>query len=60
MNIIFYLVGGSAYALRPFLMTQYDNAKPGSPEDAINYLQSASRIYVECSFGEIVMRFGIF
>ena len=59
-GITFYLVGDSAYALRPFLLTPYDNAAPGSPEDSFNYFQSASRIYVECAFGEITMRWGIF
>lgn len=59
-GIMFYLVGDSAYALRPFLLTPFDNAMPGSAEDAFNYYQSASRIYVECAFGEIAMRWGIF
>ena len=59
-GITFYLVGDSAYALRPFLVTPYDSALPGSAEDAFNYYQSASRIYVECAFGEITLRWGIF
>ena len=55
-----YFVGDSAYALRPFLLTPYDNATPGSKEDAFNYSLSRNRIYIECVFGEINKRFGIF
>ena len=55
-----YIVGDSAYALRGFLLVPYSNAKPGSPEDAFNYFLSCMRISVECAFGEIDRRFGIF
>lgn len=55
-----YLIGDSAYSLRSFLLTPFDNAKPQSPEDAFNYYHSSCRIYVECTFGEIDMRWGIF
>ena len=55
-----YLVGDSAYALRAYLLTPYDNAKPDSKEDAFNFYLSSNRIYVECAFGEIDRRWGIF
>ena len=55
-----YLVGDSAYALRGFIMVPIDNAKPGTQEDAFNYFLSSQRIHVECAFGEIDRRFGIF
>ena len=55
-----YLVGDSAYALRSYLLTPYDNAMPGSSEDVFNFFLSSQRIYVECAFGEIDRRWGIF
>jgi hypothetical protein len=55
-----YLIGDSAYALRSYLLTPYDNAQPGSKEDCFNFYLSSNRIYVECSFGEIDRRWGIF
>ena len=55
-----YFVGDSAYGLRSFLLVPYDNAKPGSSEDAFNFYLSSIRIYVECTFGEIDMCWGIF
>lgn len=63
MNLVqkgFYLLGDSAYALKSFLLTPYNNAKPSTPEDTFNFYHSSCRIYVECAFGEIDMRWGIF
>lgn len=54
-----YILGDSAYALRPFLLTPYDNANHGTPEDVYNYYHSSNRIFVECAFGEIDARWGI-
>ena len=59
-NLPFYLIGDSAYAIRQFLFTPYDNAKTGSPEDIYNYHHSSSRIIVECAFGDIDARWEIF
>ena len=56
----FYIFGDSAYAMRVYLLTPYDNPAPGSPEDNFNYFLSSNRIYVECAFGEIDRRWGIF
>lgn len=55
-----YIVGDSAYSLRSYLLTPYDNAEPGSKEDNFNFFLSSSRIYVECTFGEVDRRWGIF
>ena len=59
-GIQLYLIGDSAYALRPFLLCPYDKALPDSPEDIFNFMSSSNRIFVECAFGEIDARFGIF
>ena len=56
----YYLVGDSAYGLRSFLITPYDNAATNSPEDTFNYFHSSCRISVECAFGEIDMHWSIF
>ena len=56
----FFIVGDSAYNMESFLLVPYDNAMPGSVEDAYNFWQSNSRIRIECTFGELIMRFGIF
>ena len=56
----FYLAGDSAYALMVFLLTPYDNAGPRSTEDTFNFFHSSCRIFIECAFGELVMRWGIF
>ena len=56
----FYFIGDSAYALKSFLLTPYDNVLHGTPEDNYNFFHSSSRISVECAFGEIDLRWGIF
>ena len=55
-----YIVGDSAYAIRSYLLTPYDNAAPGSKQDSFNFFLSSKRIYSECAFGEIDRRWGIF
>ena len=55
-----YIVGDSAYALRPYLLVPYDNALAKSSNDVFNYYLSRNRIYVECAFGEIDRRWGFF
>ena len=55
-----YIVGDSAYALQQFLLTPYDNSKPNTAEDIFNYHLSSSRINIECTFGDIDARWGIF
>ena len=56
----YFFVADSAYGIRSFLLTPYDNAPVGSKEDDFNYYLSRCRIYVECALGEIDMRWGIF
>ena len=41
-------------------MPPYDNAKSDTPEDSYNFYHSSARITVECVFGEIDRRWGIF
>jgi len=60
MNNGLYFIGDSAYALRSFILTPYDNANHASSEDDFNFHHSSARIYVECAFGEIDQRWGIF
>ena len=55
----YFFIGDSAYSLRSFLMTPYDNTMHGTPEDNFNYFHSSARIVVECAFGEIDLRWGI-
>lgn len=59
-NIPFYIIGDSAFGSSPFLVVPFDNTLPGSAEDAFNFIHSSSRISVECAFGEIDSRWGIF
>ena len=55
-----YFIGDSAYALRPYMLTPFDNALPDTKEDTFNFFLSSNRINVECAFGEISRRWGIF
>lgn len=59
----FYLLGDSAYNLTPFLLVPYstDDVRNDNSEicDAFNFYLSSSRIFIECAFGELVMRWGI-
>jgi hypothetical protein len=55
-----YFIADSAYSIKSFLLTPYDNAAHGTAEDNYNFFHSSSRISVECCFGEVDLRFGIF
>ena len=55
-----YILGDSAYTLESFLLCPYLQPKPKSSEDAFNFYHSSARITVECAFGEIDLRWGIF
>ena len=55
-----FILGDSAYAIESFILPPYDNATSKSPEDSYNFFHSSARITVECAFGEIDRRWGIF
>ena len=59
-----FLIGDSAYCMESFLLVPYDSPNmktgKGQKEDAYNYYHSNSRIQIECTFGEVIMRWGIF
>ena len=55
-----FIIGDSAYCMESFLLPPFDNANPKTPEDDFNFFHSSARITVECAFGEIDMRWGIF
>jgi hypothetical protein len=59
-----FLVGDSAYPLFSFLMTPYYDVSPAADpqgiRDGFNYFESSDRIWIECSFGESIMHWGIF
>jgi len=56
-----FLIGDSAYSLTSYMLTPFDNVSiVGESKDNFNYWHSNARIRVECAFGEIIMRWGIF
>ena len=48
-----YFLADSAYSLRPFVLTPFDNARHESLENTFNYHLLISRIFIEYAFGEI-------
>ncbi len=54
-----YFIGDSAYALISFLITPFDNTAHGTSEDNFNFFHSSSQIKVECTFGDIDLRWGM-
>ena len=56
----FFILGDSAYAIESFIIPPYDNAKSQSAEDNFSLFHSSARITVECAFGEMARRWGIF
>ena len=56
----YYLLGDSAYALESFISVPYDSLSPTTAEDYFNFYHSSACITVECVFGEIDLRWGIF
>ena len=55
----FYFIGDSAYSIKSFILTPFDNTLHATAEDNFNYFHSSSRIAVECAFGEVDLRWGI-
>ena len=56
----YFLLGDSAYAIESFIIPPYDLVKPKTPNDDFNFFHSSARITVECAFGEIDLRWGLF
>lgn len=54
-----YFIGDSAYSIMSFLITPFDNTYHQTGEDNFNFFHSSSRISVECTFGEVDLRWGI-
>jgi hypothetical protein len=55
-----FIIGDSAYPLQSYMIVPYANVESNSTEDGFNYYHSRTRIHIECAFGEIIMRWGIF
>jgi hypothetical protein len=62
-----FMVGDSAYGLAPYLMVPYDKRQLDAEgqiinlaRDAFNYHLSLCQISIECAFGELTMKWGIF
>ena len=53
-------MGDSAYAIESFIIPPFDSPGKCTPEDDFNFYHSSARITVECAFGEIDLRWGIF
>ena len=58
----YYLIGDLAYNLCSWMLVPYSNVGTvyGNRADTFNYFLSSSRVRIECAFGELVMRWGIF
>ena len=56
----YFILADSAYAIESFIIPPYPLAKSKSDEDNFNFFHSSARITVECAFGEIDLRWGIF
>ena len=56
----YFILGDSAYGIESFLLPPYANTSPKTPDDDFNFYHSSARITVECAFGEIDLRWGIF
>ena len=59
-----FILGDSAYWLSTFMMIPFEKPQmksdPGYAKDSYNFYHSSCRINIECAFGELVMRWGIF
>jgi hypothetical protein len=63
-NNRFFLAADSAYSMEFFVLVPYERPSmmksDGQMEDAYKFYHSNCRIRIECTFGEVVMRWGIF
>ena len=56
----YFILVDSSYAIESFVLPPYDNVTARTSEDDYNFFQSSTRITVECAFGEIDLRWGVF
>ena len=56
----FFILGNSAYAIESFIIPLYSLPCSKIPEDDFICYHSSTRITVECTFGEINLRWEIF
>ena len=56
----YFILGDSAYAIESFIIPPYALTEVRTSQDDFNLFHSSARITVECAFGEINMRWGIF
>lgn len=62
-NLKYHAAGDSAYVLLSFMLIPYAidlNDAAWKYEDNFNYHLSSARIWIECAFGELIMRWGTF
>lgn len=56
----YHLNGDAAYTAKEYMLTPYKGSNLPEDKDAFNFYQSALRINIECAFGLVQSRFGIF
>ncbi|KAG8463277.1 hypothetical protein KFE25_004788 [Diacronema lutheri] len=56
----YFIVADAAYALTDYLLTPYDGKSLPPDKDAYNFWHSHYRINIECAFGLLQRRWGIF
>ena len=56
LDLGYFILGDSAYALESFLLVPYDSPGSQTAEDDFNFYYSSQRITVECALGEIDLR----
>ena len=59
-QIGFLILGDSAYALDLFIIPPFESPLSRSQEDYFNFFQFSAHVTVECAFGEIDLRLGVF
>ena len=56
----YFILGDSAYTIESFILPPYDSPGKQTPEDDFNFYHSSACITVECTFGEIDLRWVFF
>lgn len=60
LDLGFFTLGDYAYTLASFLLVSYDSPASQTLEYDFNIYHSSAKNTVECAFGEINLRWGIF